>query len=202
MVRIALALLSLLASAATAAAAPASIVFDGEEFVRKHEQQNAKAGIVEFVPAGESLDGWTQLVGFHMFWDNRASPKQAGETLTRLTEKRYPGSMSRLRTKGDEALVDFVLKAPNSDTVECNIFKYGRGPGGRGIVAFQYARRFRGLEPQDVRVLCGRWMAETARFDLDVARAAFQSPGSAAPASSAKISTATEKAPTEKAPKP
>jgi hypothetical protein len=198
MVRIAFALLSLLASIA-AAAAPASIVFGGEELVRKHEQQNAKAGIVEFVPAGESLDGWTQLVGFHMFWENRASPKQAGETLTRLTERRYPGSMSRLRTKGDEALVDFVLKAPNGDVVECNVFKYGRGPGGRGIVAFQYARRFRGFDPQDVRVLCGQWMAEAARFDLNLARVAFQSPGSAAPP---KVSITTEKAPTEKAPKP
>ncbi|HEX8664421.1 MAG TPA: hypothetical protein VF744_10370 [Beijerinckiaceae bacterium] len=199
MVRIALALLSLLTPVAIAAAAPASIVFDGEELVRKHEQANAKAGIVEFVPAGESLDGWTQLVGFHAFFDNPGSPKQAGETLTRLTEKRYPGSMSRLRTKGDEALVDFVLKVPNGDVVECNVFKYGRGPGGRGIVAFQYARRFRGFDPQDARVLCGRWMAETARFDLSLVRAAFKGPAAAA---SAKVSTAVEKAPAEKAAKP
>jgi hypothetical protein len=176
MVRTTLALLSLAASIAFAWAQPASITFGGKELVRKHAQTNAKAGIVEFVPAGESLDGWTQLAGFFMFWENQASPKEAGATLTRLTEQRHPGSMSRLRTKGDEALVDFVLKAPNSDTVECNVFKYGRGPGGRGIVAFQYARRFRGLDPKDVRVLCGRWMGEAAQFNLDVARAAFKSP--------------------------
>ena len=53
-----------------------------------------------------------------------------------------------------------------------------------------------------MRVLCGRWMAEAARFDLNLARAAFQSPGSAAPAAPPKVSMGTEKAPTEKAPKP
>ena len=176
MVRTAVALLWLLAAAAAALAPPASLSFGGDRLVRKHEQSNARAGIVEFVPADETLDGWTRLVGFFVFWDNPGSPKQAGETLTRLNEERYPGSMSRLRTKGDEALVDFVLKAPNSDVVECNIFKYGRGPSGRGIVAFQYARRFRGLDPGDVRTLCGRYIGEAAQFDLDVARAAFKAP--------------------------
>jgi hypothetical protein len=76
--------------------------------------------------------------------------------------------------KGAEALVDFVAKAPNSDVLEFNVFKYGRAPDGRGIVAFQFARRFRGLDPEDVRTLCERWIAEAAGFDLKIASAALK----------------------------
>jgi hypothetical protein len=41
-------------------------------------------------------------------------------------------------------------------------------------VAFQFARRFRGLDPEDVRTLCGRSIAEAAGFDLKIASAALK----------------------------
>ncbi len=176
MVRIVIALLSVLALSAPCGAEPSSIAFAGERFVRKHEQQNARAGIVEFVPGDESMDGWTRLVGFHMFWDNRASPAEAAAALGRLADQRYPGAKSRVLAKGAEALVEFFARAPNSNVVEFNVFKYGRGPDVRGIVAFQYARRVRELAPKDIRRLALRWIEEAAQFDLNVARAAFKVP--------------------------
>lgn len=163
---------ALLASVA-AQAEPASLAFAGDRYVRKHEQGNARASIIEFVPGDESIDGWTRLVGFHGLWDNDSTAAQAAATLARLTEQRYPNAKPRVRSKGAEALVDFVVAPLGGDLVEFNVFKYGRGPGGRGIVAFQFAHRFRGLDPDDVRVLCARWVAEAARFDLKAVGAAL-----------------------------
>ena len=185
MLKIAFALLALLSSP-TAAGAQATLTFGGEPYVRKHEQMNEKAAIIEFVPAEETLEDWTRLVGFHGFWHNKDTAAEAAQTLARLAAERYPdGAKPRVRSKGAEALVDFVAKAPNSDVLEFNVFKYGRAPDGRGIVAFQFARRFRGLDPEDVRTLCGRSIAEAAGFDLKIASAALK--GSARRATTALL---------------
>lgn len=182
MLRIVLALLCLLAALAPARAQTPTIAFGGDELVRKHEQANAQAGIVEFVPADESIDGWTRLVGLHMFWDHPGSPSEAAAALAQTAEQNYPGTKPRLGGEGSESLVDFVIAAPGGEFVEFNVFKYARGPDGRGIVAFQYARRFRGLAAEDVRRLGARWIAEAARFDMNFVRAAFRRPAALAPA--------------------
>lgn len=177
MPRIAVALLCLFAATASARAQAPSIAFGGDELVRKHEQANAEAAIVEYVPAGEPLEAWTRLVGLHMFREHPGSPADAAAALARLAERSYPGSKPRIRSEGAEAVVDFAIAAPGGGFVEFNVFKYARGPDGRGIVAFQYARRLRGLDPEEVRRRAAGWIAEAARFDMDVARAAFRRPG-------------------------
>ena len=175
MLRIAAALLAFLSSLAVAGAQPSTLAFGGEQYVRKHEQSNEKAAILEFVPAGESLEGWTKLVGFHGFWDNMGTAADAAHVLAGLARRQYPGGPApRVRTKGAEALVDFVAKAPNSEVVEFNVFKYGRAADGRGVVAFQFARRFRGLAPEEVRTLAAGSIAEAAGFDLKIVNAALK----------------------------
>lgn len=177
MPRIAVALLCLCAAIVSARAQAPTIAFGGDELLRKHEQANAQAAIVEYVPAGESLEDWTRLVGLHMFREHPGSPADAAAALARLAERSYPGSKPRIRSEGSEAVIDFTVAAPGGEFVEFNVFKYARGPDGRGIVAFQYARRFRGLDPEEVRRRAAAWIAEAARFDMNVARAAFRPPG-------------------------
>ena len=168
MIAVALALLV----STSAASAQATLTFRDEAFVRKHEAANARGGLVEFVPPDETLENWTQLVGYRAFFDNTQSAAQAAAAIGRLASQRYPGAKPRLLTKGNEAIVEFVLVAPNGVT-EFNVFKYAPGPDGRGVVSLQYARRFRGLDPDDVRVFCARWVNEAAGFDMNAVRSAL-----------------------------
>ncbi len=146
------------------AVAQDTLTFRGEAFVRKHEAANERGGLVEFVPPGEDLQGWTQLIGYRAIFDNRQTARDAALALARLAEQREPGTKARIRTKGGEALVDFVLTG-SGGLIEVNLFKYARSETG-GLLSFQYARRFRGLDPEDVRALCARAIAETANVDM------------------------------------
>ena len=154
------------------ASAQTSITFRGDSFVRQHESLNANGGLLEFVPPGETVQNWTQLVGYRAMLDNSQSPVEAATIVGRLAAQRYPGAKPRVLTKGGEAMVDFVLVTPRG-LVELNVFKYARGPNGRGVVSLQYARRFRGLEPNDVRGFSERWINEAAGFDMNAVRKAL-----------------------------
>lgn len=156
----------------TGARAQAVVDFLGDRFVRKHERIGDTARLIEFVPADETLEGWTRLVGYRAVLDSRQSAEQAATTVVRLAEKRHPGTLIRVLTKGSEAIAEFVINAPGG-LVEFNAFKYGPGPGGRGLVSLQYARRVRGLEPADVRKLGEPWTAAVARSDLGGVRNAL-----------------------------
>ncbi len=153
----------------SAASAQATLTFRGESFVRKHEALNERGGLVEFVPPDQTLENWTQLVAYRAFFDSKQTIPQAAATVGRLAAQRYPGAKPRLLTEGNEAMVDFVLVAPNG-MIEFNVFKYAPGPRGSGVVSLQYARRFRGVDPDDVRVLCAQWVNEVANFEMNAVR--------------------------------
>ena len=50
--------------------------------------------------------------------------------------------MIKNKDKGD-AIIDFLTWAPDSDVMEFNVFKYARAEYGPGLVALQYAQRFK-----------------------------------------------------------
>ena len=135
----------------TAARAEPTLVFRGETFVQRYESGNDKARLAEFVPPGETLQTWTKLIGYRAVFDSVQSPTDAAAVVGKLARQRYAGAKPRVMVKGSEALVEFVAKAPNSNVIEYNVFKYAPGQDGRGIVSFQYAQRFRGLDPDDAR---------------------------------------------------
>jgi hypothetical protein len=167
--------LGLFLSSAIANAQPA-IDFLGEQFVRRHEKISDRAGLIEFVPAGETLQNWTKLVGFRAFLDSQQSAAAAAKIVVQLAQQRYPNAAVRVLSKGTEAIAEFVISTP-SGLVEFNAFKYGPAPGGRGLVSVQYARRFQGLDPADVRRLGGPWTRAVAEFDLEAVRTALAPKG-------------------------
>ena len=176
--KVAVALAILVATVSSARAE--SLVFRGDEFVRKYESGNDKARLVEFIPPNENLQNWTKLIGYRAVFDSRQTPAEAAAVVGALASQRYGGAKPRVLTKGDEAIVEFVAKAPGSDVVEYNVFKYAPGEGGRGIVSFQYAHRFRGLDPDGARELGARWVADAAAYDMSRVRATTARRGSAA----------------------
>ena len=62
--------LAMLVAAVTSARAE-SLVFRGDEFVRKYESGNDKARLVEFIPPSENLQNWTKLIGYRAVFDSR-----------------------------------------------------------------------------------------------------------------------------------
>jgi hypothetical protein len=77
--------------------------------------------------------------------------------------------------KTGEAIVDFLTWAPDSDVMEFNVFKYARAANGAGLIALQYAQRFKAdnLDVADFRALRQHSVEEMARTDVKPAREFF-----------------------------
>src|SRR5215217_973603 len=171
MLKIAAALLSFLALAAAALAEPASLSFGGDRLVEEYARSGPQAAIIEFVPPDQTLDSWTSLVGFRGLWESKGTAADAAAALALVTGERYPASKPRILAKGAAAMVVFVAAPPNDDLVEFTVFKYGRAPDGRGIVSFQYARRFRGSTRRMSVASASAGVSEAATFDLSIVHA-------------------------------
>lgn len=174
-----LAALALVLSLAQADAAPSvsSLTFVGKPLVAKHGSLGAEGGLIEFVPANETVENWTRLVGYRAFLDSRQTPYEAADALAREARRRYPNdvypeSVIRAYEGRGEALAEFSIVTPQG-TIEYNVFRYAVGPGGRGLVSLQYARRFRGNEATKMPKEAARWAHEVARFDMNRVRDAF-----------------------------
>lgn len=172
MIRFAAALLAF-CLAAPPLAAQTSVTLGGETLVRRHESVGIRAGLLEFVPAGESLAAWTRLAGYRFVLDGPPTPLAAASAIAGAAERRYPGTRAAVFGRGDEVLVEFVLAAPGAAFVEYNAFKYAPGPGGRGVVSLQYARRVPRAELDALRAHRAAWLDEAARYDMTLVRAAF-----------------------------
>ncbi len=74
------------------------------------------------------------------------------------------------KANGD-AIIDFLTWAPDSDVMEFNVFKYARAQFGPGLVALQYAQRFKlgDMSVEDFRAL--RAHAVKAMTETDIAQA-------------------------------
>ena len=159
--------------AAASAAQAQSVSFGGERFSQKYRQNvNASHSYVELGRDGESLKGWTKLVTLHAF-PQADDPKAAVGALARTVRQRDKSAKMGLMANDatGESLLDFL--AVQGDVVEFNVFKYAPAGNGRGVVAVQFARRFRlgELDANDVRQLRQRAVNEMAAFDVSPARA-------------------------------
>jgi hypothetical protein len=157
------------------AAEAQSVSFGGERYSPRHQQTvNASHSYLELGRDGESLKGWTKLVTLHAFPQARDAAAAAG-ALARTVRQRDASTKMRLianDTTG-EAMLDFL--AFKGDLAEFNVFKYAPAASGRGVVAVQFARRFRlgELDADDVKQLRERSINEMAGFNMAPARAAF-----------------------------
>ena len=157
------------------AAEAQSVSFGGERYSPRHQQTvNASHSYVELGRDGESLKGWTRLVTLHAFPQARDVAAAAG-ALARTVRQRDASTKMRLIANDatGEAMLDFL--AFKGEVGEFNVFKYAPAASGRGVVAVQFARRFRlgELDAEDVKQLRERSINEMAGFNMGPARAAF-----------------------------
>jgi hypothetical protein len=170
-----LALVLAVLQATLSAAEAQSVTFGGERYSQKYRQfVNASHSYVELGRDGESLKGWTKLITLHVF-PQTADPKAAVGALARTVRQRDKSARMSLIANDatGESMLDFL--AFQGDLAEFNVFKYAPAGNGRGVVAVQFARRFRlgELDADEVRRLRQRAVDEMAGFDVGPARAAF-----------------------------
>jgi hypothetical protein len=78
------------------------------------------------------------------------------------------------KQKGD-AIVDFLTWAEGSDIMEFNVFKYAHAEFGPGLVALQYAQRFKlgDMSVEEFRALRAHAVEAMAQADIAHARTYF-----------------------------
>jgi hypothetical protein len=146
-------LLPVVVRAAPPAAAPDDVVsFDGQTLVLAARGENAGEQVMEFIPAGETLETWSRLASVRVY-DKSFDPKALAGGLVKQVKKAFPRAPCALveNAEAGAVIVDFVIIPADGSLAEFNIFKYWRMPDGQ-VVAEQYAVRRRG----DVRGFLAR----------------------------------------------
>jgi hypothetical protein len=138
-------LASLLLATLPVAAEPNAITFGGERYAYAF-QDTKRSGqlLVEFVRAGETVETWRKLVTLHRFPAAANDPKAMVGSLARMLKQSDPDVRYTIRENPEtgEVMIDFLLRAPGTDVLEFNVFKYAAHASGQGLIAFQFAQRF------------------------------------------------------------
>jgi hypothetical protein len=153
---------------------PGLVVFGGEDYRIVHRDVHAEGNsLVEFVREGEKIERWSKLVAFHRFPDTAASPKDAALGLANELKRREAGAKYTIieNPETEEVIIDFLASQSKPELVELNVFKYGWHASGRGLVAFQFAQRFKATDAAGAVAKKARGSAidEAAAFDLAAA---------------------------------
>jgi hypothetical protein len=151
--------------------AQTSVTFDGERYVLRGDARRAPIPLVEYVRPSESLQNWTRLVAIRHF-AKLDDPRAAAGNLARIVREHNPNARADVIAKddGSEAIVDFLTWAPGDDRLEFNVHRYRRVEGLPGLVAYQFAWRFRMAELADATKTVSanrkRWIDAMTRVDL------------------------------------
>jgi hypothetical protein len=173
----------LLAAAGLARADTPSIEFDGQRYRLDYQDEAKQAngqrgnGLAEFTLQGENVDDWTKLFAFHVFPEAGNDPTLAAATLGKVVQQENPDANFALQENKEkgEAIIDFLTWEPGSDDMEFNVFKYARAEYGPGLVALQFAQRFKlgDMSVEEFRGLRDRAVKAMAMTDIAHARDYF-----------------------------
>jgi len=142
-----LAALLLLAGAPQPAPAQDSVVFDGERYARVHrERQSDGNRMVQFVREPETLENWTRSIAFYRYTTIGSDPTRAATELRDSVKAANPDAQAHLivHSVTRDAIVDFLARPGDGRFLEFNVMRYAKDSGGKGLVAFRFAHRFRG----------------------------------------------------------
>ena len=122
---------------------PPSVTVLGKSLALKSNEASPTEDMVaEYVPAKETLDHWTLMLGVRIF-KGKLTPDQAvamktGEVDARRGQGDYMAN-SMAFAKGDFKVIDFVMSQP--PIVEHNVMSFSKDRAGR-LVSYQLARRY------------------------------------------------------------
>jgi hypothetical protein len=168
------------AFATVVAAGDADLVtFGGEEYrVASSDAAADGNAIVEMVRSSDDINSWKKLVAFHRF-PKLDDPKAAANELAALAKQRDPSSTVHVTedSESSEFVVDFTASEAGSDTVELDVFKYGHDSSEEGLVAFQFAQRFKRGDSGELAKVREAAVEEAGDVDLTLAESYFGGAG-------------------------
>jgi hypothetical protein len=157
--------------------------FNGQQYHLDYQdqakQENGQRGngLAEFTLQGETVNNWTKLFAYYSFPESGDDPSLMVEEVGKTVKQSNPDAnyQTYVNKKGGDAIIDFLTWAPGSDVLEFNVFKYARAEYGPGLVAVQYAQRFKigELDVEGIRALRARSVEEMAHVDVAQARSYF-----------------------------
>jgi hypothetical protein len=175
--------LCLVATTLLARAESPTVEFDGQRYQLDYHdearQPNTPQGdsLAEFTLQGETVKDWSKLFAFYLFPESAESPLSMAEAVGKATKEANPdANYAVIENKEDgDAIIDFLTWAPDSDVMEFNVFKYAPARYGPGLVAMQYAQRFKlgDLSVDAFRALRAHAVKEMAETDIAPARTYF-----------------------------
>ncbi len=175
--------LSVLAAATLARADAPTVEFGGQRYHLDYQTQDKLAngrpgdGLAEFTLEGESVDEWTKVFAYYVFPEAGDDPALMAQEVGKATKEANPDANYAVleNKKSGDAIIDYLTWAPGSDVMEFNVFKYARAEYGPGLVALQYAQRFKlgTLSVDEFRALRARTVAAMAETDIAAARSFF-----------------------------
>ncbi len=157
--------------------------FNGQQYHLDYQdqaqQENGQRGngLAEFTLQGETVNDWTKLYSYYSFPESGDDPALMVEEVGKTVKQTNPDAnyQTYVNKKGGDAIIDFLTWSPGSDILEFNVFKYARAEYGPGLVAVQYAQRFKygDLDVEGIRALRARSVEEMAHVDIGQARSYF-----------------------------
>jgi len=175
--------LCLFAAATLARAEPPTVEFDGQHYHLDSQEQpklpsgGLGNGLAQFTLEGQTADDWTKLFAFHVYPEAGDDPTLAAVALGKVIKESNPDAQFALteNKKDGNAVIDFLTWAPGSDVMEFNVFKYARAEYGPGLIALQFAQRFKlgDMSVDEFRALRERAVKAMAETDMAPARTYF-----------------------------
>jgi hypothetical protein len=177
--RLLAAALLLLAGAPQPAPAQDSVVFDGERYARVHrERQSDGNRMAQFVREPETLENWTQSLGFYRYTTIGNDPARAAAELRDSVKAANPDAQAGMivHPVTRDATVDFLARPRDGRYLEFNVMRYAMDAGGKGLVAFRFAHRFHGATkelPEEFNKSRLSWRSQVVEFELAQIHAAL-----------------------------
>lgn len=128
-----------------------TIDFQGQSlrlaYVAESPDPNDGRAINEYVPVGETLENWTQLIGIYHYPLQHDSKSMAGQMVKSLKASN-PLARFQIRESedGKRVMLDFITWETEKAITEFNVFIFQKNSQGSGLIAQQYALRAYGQE--------------------------------------------------------
>jgi hypothetical protein len=121
---------------------PTASLLEQKLVLKSQESSKSEDLVAEYIPAGESLDHWTLMLGVRIFSVKLTPAKAAEMKAQEIAARREQGDVmanSMSFAKDETRVIDFVISQP--PIVEHNVMSFKTLPDGR-LVSYQLARRY------------------------------------------------------------
>jgi hypothetical protein len=156
-----------------------AVIFDGERYARVHrEKQSDGDRMVQFVREPETLENWTRSLAFYRYTTIGNDPARAAAELRDNVKAANPDTQARMIVHSEtrDATVDFLTRARDGRYLEFNVMRYAMDSGGKGLVAFRFAHRFRGAAKElaeEFNKSQLSWRSQVMEFEMAKIQAAL-----------------------------